>query len=151
MWCRYEHRLLSASPIWRRCVDKGLSCFVYRRGENKLTLASGVASADQQSLSIAMVWGLFVFIVVFFKLLVSLHLFHLPTLTFSCLMTYIYICLTAPISSRSCILYINSTNIRTEYFKHAAHSPFFLFKMPFISQCYLFWFLYYSHFKYRVC
>ena len=27
-----------------------------------------------------------------------------------------------------------STNIRTEYFKHAAHSPFFfLFKMPFIS------------------
>jgi len=28
-----------------------------------------------------------------------------------------------------------STNIRTEYFKHAAHSPFFFFffKMPFIS------------------
>jgi len=26
-----------------------------------------------------------------------------------------------------------STNIRTEYFKRAAHSPFFLFKMPFIS------------------
>ena len=26
---------------------------------------------------------------------------------------------------------------------------FFLFKMPFISYCYLFWFLYYSHFKYR--
>ena len=26
-----------------------------------------------------------------------------------------------------------STNISTEYFKHAAHSPFFLFKMPFIS------------------
>src|SRR5215469_11824830 len=24
-----------------------------------------------------------------------------------------------------CILYIYSTNIRTEYFKHAAHSPFF--------------------------
>jgi len=30
-----------------------------------------------------------------------------------------------------------STNISTEYFKHAAHSVF-LFKMPFISQCYLF-------------
>ena len=29
--------------------------------------------------------------------------------------------------------YIFSTNIRTEFFKHAAHSPFFLFKMPFIS------------------
>jgi hypothetical protein len=27
--------------------------------------------------------------------------------------------------SRSCILYIYSTNIRTEYFKHATHSPFF--------------------------
>ena len=26
---------------------------------------------------------------------------------------------------------------------------FFLFKMPFISQCCLVWFLYYSHFKYR--
>ena len=32
-----------------------------------------------------------------------------------------------------------STNTRTEYFKHAAHSPFsFLFKMPFISECYIF-------------
>jgi hypothetical protein len=58
---------------------------------------------------------------------------------------------TAPLNSRRCILDIYSTNIRTEYFKHAAHSPFFLFKMPFISQRYLFWFLYYSHFKYRVC
>ena len=56
-------------------------------------------------------------------------------LTFSCLMTYIYIyiCHTAPLTSRCCILYIYSTNIHTEYFKHAAHSPFFLFKMPFIS------------------
>ena len=32
----------------------------------------------------------------------------------------------APLTSRRCILYIYSTNIRTEYFKHAAHSPFFL-------------------------
>ena len=32
---------------------------------------------------------------------------------------------TAPLTSRSCILYIYSTNIRTEYFKHAAHSLFF--------------------------
>jgi hypothetical protein len=48
-------------------------------------------------------------------------------LTFSRLMTYIYIyiCRTAPQTSRSCILYIHSTNIHTEYFKHAAHSPFF--------------------------
>ena len=35
-----------------------------------------------------------------------------------------YICLTAPLTSRCCILYIYSTNIRTEYFKRAAHSPF---------------------------
>jgi len=27
---------------------------------------------------------------------------------------------TAPLTSRCCILYIYSTNIRTEYFKHAA-------------------------------
>ena len=32
---------------------------------------------------------------------------------------------TAPLTSRFCILYIYSTNIRTEYFKHAAHSLFF--------------------------
>ena len=32
---------------------------------------------------------------------------------------------TAPLTSRSSILYIYSTNIRTEYFKHAVHSPFF--------------------------
>jgi hypothetical protein len=31
------------------------------------------------------------------------------------------------------LLYIFSTNIRTEYFRHAAHSAFFLFKMSFIS------------------
>jgi hypothetical protein len=49
-------------------------------------------------------------------------------LTFSRLMTYIYIyiyiyiCHTAPLTSRRCILYIYSTNICTEYFKHAAHS-----------------------------
>ena len=30
-------------------------------------------------------------------------------------------------------IYIFATDISTEYFKHAAHSPFFLFKMPFIS------------------
>ena len=32
---------------------------------------------------------------------------------------------TAPLTSRCCILYIYSTNIRTEYFKRAAYSLFF--------------------------
>jgi hypothetical protein len=32
---------------------------------------------------------------------------------------------TAPLTYRRCILYIYSTNIRTEYFKRAAHSAFF--------------------------
>jgi hypothetical protein len=36
---------------------------------------------------------------------------------------------TAPLNSKRCILYIYSTNIGTEYFKHAIHSQFFLFKM----------------------
>ena len=45
--------------------------------------------------------------------------------TFSRRMTFIYICRTAPLTLRCYILYIYSTNIRTEYFKHAAHSPFF--------------------------
>jgi hypothetical protein len=38
------------------------------------------------------------------------------------LMTYIH---TAPLTSRCFILYIYSTNIVTEYFKRAAHSPHF--------------------------
>ena len=32
---------------------------------------------------------------------------------------------TAPLTSKRCILYICSTNIGTEYFKHALYSPFF--------------------------
>ena len=41
---------------------------------------------------------------------------------------------TAQLTSRRCVWNIYSTNILTEYFKHAAHSLFFsLFKMPFIS------------------
>jgi len=31
---------------------------------------------------------------------------------------------TAPLTSKLCILYIYSTNIGTEYFKHGIHSPF---------------------------
>ena len=46
----------------------------------------------------------------------------------------VYMRRTAQLTSRRCILNIYSTNILTEYFKHAAHSAFFfLFKMPFIS------------------
>jgi len=40
---------------------------------------------------------------------------------------------TAPLNSKRCILYIYSTNIGTEYFKHALYSPFFSFKMQFLS------------------
>ena len=41
---------------------------------------------------------------------------------------------TAPLTSKSFILYIYSTNIGTEYFKHGIQSPFFfLFKMQFVS------------------
>jgi hypothetical protein len=31
---------------------------------------------------------------------------------------------TAPLTSKRCILYIYSTNIGTEYFKHSVYSPF---------------------------
>ena len=37
----------------------------------------------------------------------------------------IYICRTAALTSRRYILNIYSTNIHTEYFKHAAKSPYF--------------------------
>ena len=41
---------------------------------------------------------------------------------------------TASLACKRCILYIYSTNIGTEYFKHGIHSPFFfLFKMQFVS------------------
>ena len=39
----------------------------------------------------------------------------------------------APLTSKRCILYIYSTNRGTEYFKNALYSPFFLFKMQFVS------------------
>jgi hypothetical protein len=41
---------------------------------------------------------------------------------------------TAPLTSKRCILYIYSTNIRTEYFKHGIYSPFFFLS----SKCSLF-------------
>jgi len=40
---------------------------------------------------------------------------------------------TAPLTSKRCILYIYSTHIGTEYFKHGIYRPFFLFKMQFVS------------------
>jgi hypothetical protein len=46
----------------------------------------------------------------------------------------LYISRTAPLTSKRCILYIYSTNIGTEYFKHALYSPFFsFFKMQCVS------------------
>jgi hypothetical protein len=63
------------------------------------------------------------------KEIFQLNVIHIRALTFSRLMTYIYIYIyiyrTAPLTSRRWILYIYSTNISTEYFKHAAHSPLF--------------------------
>jgi len=41
---------------------------------------------------------------------------------------------TAPLTYKPYILYICSTNTGTEYFKHSIHSPFFLFKMQFVSE-----------------
>ena len=38
-----------------------------------------------------------------------------------------YICRTAQLTSRRCFLNSCSTNLLTEYFKHAAHFPFFSF------------------------
>ena len=35
---------------------------------------------------------------------------------------------TAPLTSKRCILHIYSTNIGTEYFKHALYSPFLSFQ-----------------------
>ena len=40
---------------------------------------------------------------------------------------------TAPLTSKRCIVYIYSTNTGIEYFKHGIYSPFFLFKIQFVS------------------
>ena len=37
----------------------------------------------------------------------------------------LYMSRTAPLTSKRCILYIYSTNVGSEYFKHALYSPFF--------------------------
>ena len=37
----------------------------------------------------------------------------------------LYMSRTVPLTSKCCILYIYSTNVGTEYFKHALYSPFF--------------------------
>jgi len=44
-----------------------------------------------------------------------------------------YIGRTAPLTSRYCILYIYSRNVGTEYCNQVIFSPFFLFKMQFVS------------------
>ena len=51
---------------------------------------------------------------------------------------------TAPLNSKRCILYIYSTNIGTEYFKHALYSPFFSLQN---AVC----FIMLTNFIYRVC
>ena len=67
-----------------------------------------------------------------------------------CVCVCVCVCV-VPLTSRCCILYIYSTNIRTEYFKHAAHSPFFPLQNAVYFIMLPFLVLYYSHFKYRVC
>jgi hypothetical protein len=58
---------------------------------------------------------------------------------------------TASLTSKRCILYIYSTNIGTEYFKHGIYSPLISLQnaVCFIILTYLV--PYYSHFIYRVC
>ena len=45
---------------------------------------------------------------------------------------------TAPLTSKRCILYNYSTNIGTEYFKHALYSPFFSSKCSLFHNANLF-------------
>jgi hypothetical protein len=58
-----------------------------------------------------------------------------------------------PLPSKNPILYIFSTKLRTEFFKHAAPSPFFSLQnaVYFIMIPFLVQYLYCLHFTYRVC
>jgi len=49
-----------------------------------------------------------------------------------------YMCRTAPLTFKRCILYIYSTNIGTEYFKRALYSPFFSSKCSLFRNANLF-------------
>ena len=66
-----------------------------------------------------------------FPCVVLLHLFYICQLTFKNLVSYIQDGRTTTLQMVH-FIYIFSTNISTEYFKHAAHSPFFS------SKCHLF-------------
>ena len=55
-----------------------------------------------------------------------------------------------PLPSEVAFYIFFSTNISTEYFKHAAHSPLFSSKCRLFHNATFFWFMYYSHFTYRV-
>jgi len=69
----------------------------------------------------------------------GLSFFHNFTAYFNPLTPDDYSGHTAPLTSKRCILYIYSTNIGTEYFKHGIYSPFFPLQnaVCFISFMYL--------------
>ena len=54
-----------------------------------------------------------------------MHIYVLFNLKFTLTPNDPYSGRTAPLTSKRCILYIYSTNIGTEYFKHGIYSPFF--------------------------
>jgi hypothetical protein len=56
-----------------------------------------------------------------------------------------------PLPSTHPIFYIFSTNTSTEFFKDAAHSPFLSLQNAVYFIMLPSWFLYYSHFIYRMC
>jgi hypothetical protein len=56
---------------------------------------------------------------------IALHFFPVLNQTNPLVLNNLYISRTVQLTSRRCILNIYSTDILTEYFKHAAHSPFF--------------------------
>jgi len=66
---------------------------------------------------------------ILFHLLCAQHVSDINPLT----PNNLYMSRTAPLTSKRCISYTYSTNVGTEYFKHALYSPFFLFKMQFVS------------------
>ena len=49
-----------------------------------------------------------------------------------------YMCRTEPLTSKRCILYIYSTNVGTEYFKHALYTSFFSSKCSLFHNANLF-------------
>ena len=138
--CWPVNRLKTRMNLYKKTIKKTLLCPFLHNFRNSIAFferfqASTPCPSDKCSLKMKMSMELCY--IAFCGLYGYTKVFHIisQTARFNPLTPNdLYVSRTAPLTSKRCILYIYSTNIGTEYFKHALYSPFFfLFKMQFVS------------------